>query len=171
MKKLNLNIIAAATLMASMSANADVTVDELGIGFVGKGDVQAVYDWNNSMLQANANLLQFKFSSTGTVSWTCEGVNRNGQTVTSNVRNEDNGTSTYIAYDARKNRTGQITGFILAGFQGNAITSNGIGSCGASNGFLVPFQLVSEINYEGSDEPSLKVSIDGATWFDLQITY
>jgi len=171
MKKLNLNTIAALTLMVSVSAIADVSVDELGVGFVGKGDVQTVYDWNNSMLQANAHLLQFKFSSAGTVSWYCEGVNKNGQTVTSNVRNEDIGTSTYIAYDARKNRTGQITGFILAGFEGNAITSNNFGSCGSSNGFQVPFQLVSEINYQGSDEPSLKVSIDGQTWFDLQITY
>jgi len=102
------------------------------------------------------------------VSWYCEGVNAAGKTVTTNVRSDDIGVSTYIAYDARKNRTGQITGFILAGFDG-APTTNQPGSCGASVGFQVPFQLVSETSW--SDEPSLKVSIDGQTWFDLQLSY
>jgi hypothetical protein len=172
MKNLKFNTsTAAAILMASMSATAAVNVDEQGVGFVGKGDVQSVYDWNNSMLQGNADQVQFKFSSTGTVSWYCEGVNTAGITVKTDVRNEDIGTNAYIAFDARKNRAGQITGFILNGFEGNATTSNDIGSCGNSTGFQVPFALVSEINYEGSAEPSLKVSIDGQTWFDLQITY
>jgi len=168
MSKFKIKIIAAATLMASVSANADVSIDELGLGFVDKDAIQAVYDWNNSMLQAKAHLLQFKFSSAGTMSWYCEGLNNTGVTVTTNVRNEDIGISTYIAYDSRKNRAGQITGFILTGFGSNAISSNNYGSCGTSKGFKVPFQLVSEI-YQSSDKPSLKVRIDGEAWLDLEI--
>jgi hypothetical protein len=172
-RKINVRTLATAVaaLSVSFAAHGAVNVDEEGVGFVGKGDVQSIYDWNNSMLQANAHLVRFKFSSTGTVSWTCEGVNAAGTTVTTDVRNEDIGTNAYIAFDARKNRTGQITGFILQGFEGNATTRNDIGSCGKSAGFLVPFKLASEINYEGNAEPSLKVSIDGQTWFDLKITY
>ena len=161
---------ALAVLPVSL-VSADVTVDEFGVGFVGKGDVQSVYDWNNSMLQANAHLIQFKFSSAGTVSWYCEGVNAAGKTVTTDVRIDEIGVSNYIAYDARKNRTGQITGFVLTGFDGDAITTNTVGDCGRSTGFQVPFRLISEINYQGSDDPSLKVSIDGQTWFDLQLIY
>jgi hypothetical protein len=162
---------AAAVLIATMSANAAVNVDEQGVGFVGKADVQSVYDWNNSMLQANAHRLKFKFSSAGTVSWYCEGVNAAGITVTTDVRDEEVEANAYIALDARKNRAGQITGFILNGFEGNPTTTNAVGKCAQPQGFAVPFALVSEINYEGSAEPSLKVSIDGQTWFDLQITY
>lgn len=172
MKNQKFNISAAAAiLIASVSANAAVNVDEEGVGFVGKGDVQSVYDWNNSMLQSNADLVQFKFSNAGTVAWYCEGVNAAGNTVTTNVREADIGTNARINYDARRNRTGQITGFILTGFDGNSTSYNNIGTCGRSVGFQVPFELVSEINYEGSAEPSLKVSVDGVTWFDLQITY
>jgi hypothetical protein len=172
-KKISVRALATAVaaLSVSFAAHGAVNVDEEGVGFVGKGDVQSIYDWNNSMLQANAHLVRFKFSSTGTVSWYCEGVNAAGRTVTTDVRNEDIGTNAYINYDARKNRTGQITGFVLNGFEGNATTYNAIGNCGRSVGFQVPFELVSEINYQGSAEPSLKVSIDGQTWYDLQITY
>jgi hypothetical protein len=172
MKNLKFNTsTAAAFLMASVYANAAVNVDELGVGFVGKGDVQSVYDWNNSMLQANAHLVRFKFSGAETASWTCEGVNRAGNIVISSVRDQDVATNAEIALDPRKNRQGQITGFILKGLDVNATTYNATGTCGESNGFQVPFALVSEINYEGLAEPSLKVSIDGTTWFDLQITY
>jgi hypothetical protein len=168
MNNLKFNISAAAAiLMASVSANAAVNVDEDGVGFVGKGDVQSVYDWNNSMLQANAHLIRFKFSGAGTASWTCEGVNPAGNIVRSDVRDQDVRTNAHIGYDPRKNSQGQITGFILTGFKGNATTDNPVGTCGASVGFKVPFQLVSEINYEGSAEPSLKVSIDETTWFEV----
>jgi len=169
--KITKTAAAVALLMATMSAHAAVNVDENGVGFVGKGDVQSTYDWNNSMLQSNAHLVRFKFSSAGTASWICEGVNAAGITVTSDRRDQDVGTNATIAHDPRKNRQGQITGFILNGFEDNSTTYNAIGSCGASVGFQVPFQRVGEINYEGSAEPSLKVSIDGVTWFDLQITY
>jgi hypothetical protein len=162
---------AAAILMASVCANADVNVDELGVGFVGKGDVQSIYDWNNSMLQANAHLVRFKFSNAGTASWTCQGVNKSGNIVISDVRDQDVGTNAEISYDPRKNRQGQITGFILTGLKASATTYNDVGTCGESKGFQVPFTLVSEINYEGRAEPSLKVTTDGTTWFDLQITY
>jgi len=174
MKKIDFIVIKATILvllMLSTSANAAVHVDEEGIGFVGKGDIQSLFNWNNSMLQENAHLVRFKFSGAGTVSWTCEGVNANGVTIRSDRRYENIGASTYIAYDARRNRTGQITGFFLVGLEESANTYNQIGSCGNSVGFQVPFQLVSEINYEGSAEPSLKVSIDGVNYLDLQITY
>ena len=162
---------AVAIVMASMSASAAVNVDEAGVGFVGKGDVQSIYDWNNSMLQSNAHLVRFKFSAAGTASWKCQGVNAAGNVVTSDVRDQDVGTDAEIGYDPRRNKQGQITGFILTGTNSNPTTYNAVGSCGASVGFKVPFQRVSDINYEGSAEPSLKVSIDGVNWFDLQITY
>jgi hypothetical protein len=174
MKRLSLNLAATAAtamLVASISVSAAVNVDEHGVGFVGKGDVQSVFDWNNSMLQSNAHKLKFKLSRPGTVSWYCEGVNAAGVTVRTNERDLDFSTNSYIAHDARRNHTGQISGFVLTGFTSNTPTYNAIGSCGRSAGFQVPLRLVSHIDYEGSNEPSLKVSIDGETWHELSITY
>ena len=36
----------ASVLALSFAANASVTYDEEGVGFVGKGDVQSLFGWN-----------------------------------------------------------------------------------------------------------------------------
>ena len=48
-------IAAIATPLAFASAaNAAVTIDATGKGFVGKGDVQTALGYNNTQMQANA---------------------------------------------------------------------------------------------------------------------
>lgn len=65
-------VLALVSLFAAMSANASVIYDENGVGFVGKGDIQSLFDWNNSQLQENASLLEFRFITAGSVTWQCE---------------------------------------------------------------------------------------------------
>lgn len=163
--------MAVALLVTASASMASVSVDENGIGFVGKGDVQAIFDWNNSELQQNAGNLTFRFASSTTVSWKCEGINKQGKVVTSTPELAI-GLNAEVGLDARKNKQGQITGFNLLGFDAGQTTAQAVGTCGASVGFQVPFAMVEDsVQWEGSGEPTLQVSADGETWFDLPITY
>jgi hypothetical protein len=52
--------VTVATLMLAPAANAAVTFnDTTGTGFVGKGDVQVAFGWNNKQLQTNATGVSF----------------------------------------------------------------------------------------------------------------
>jgi hypothetical protein len=42
---------AAALAVSAAAANASVTLDPNGVGFVGKGDVQTAFGWNNAAIQ------------------------------------------------------------------------------------------------------------------------
>ena len=59
-------MIAALFAMAlATTAQAAVTFDpETGTGFVGKGDVQVAFGWNNAQFQANATGLSFAYVAT-----------------------------------------------------------------------------------------------------------
>jgi hypothetical protein len=62
-----------AALLVVLPAAASVTFDPLtGTGFVGKGDVQSAFGWNNQQLQANAAGVSFTYIVEGTLSQTCE---------------------------------------------------------------------------------------------------
>ena len=57
----------AATLMLAPAASAAVTFNETnGTGFVGKGDVQVAFGWNNKQLQTNATGVSFSFTQDAT---------------------------------------------------------------------------------------------------------
>jgi hypothetical protein len=147
-------------------ASASVIVDDKGVGFVGKGDVQSVYDWNNSQLQQNAALVQFRFAAAGVVSWQCEWWtgpthNRKYHTVTEST--EVLGSS--ISLDPRKNKQGQITGFTLDGIQGEPTNYTGIGACDGNKTLVVD----SITGPEGRDDPLLEVSIDNQVWHELRM--
>lgn len=166
------NILGAAVLTTfSATALAAVSIDENGYGFVGKGDVQALFDWNNAQLQANAASLTFRFASSETVSWKCEGINKAGHVVVGN-HERTTAVNAEVALDPRKNKQGQITGFNLQGLDQAETAFQQVGTCGKSVGFEVPFALIQEsIQWQGNGEPSLQVSVDGEVWYDLQITY
>src|SRR4029453_13669759 len=94
----------AACLAVGVIAYAAVTIDEDGFGFVGKGDVQAIFDWNNADLQENAALLDFRFVGGTTTTWTCQ---RNGA-VQTQERTHFRTIDSSVIYDARKNKVNQI---------------------------------------------------------------
>jgi hypothetical protein len=165
------NTALSLTLLAlSATSMASVSIDNDGVGFVGKGDVQQVFDWNNAQLQDNAASLQFRFGASNTASWTCAGENKAGKIVTTQ-HELTTGVHSAAAFDPRKNRQGQITGFILSGFDASQTSTQAAGQCPSNNGFVVQPALVGDINWNGSGEPTLQVSIDGNEWFDLPITY
>jgi hypothetical protein len=62
MKKIILSALALVALAIPVAASASVTVNSNGTGFVGKGNVQTAFGWNNAALQANASGTTFSFS-------------------------------------------------------------------------------------------------------------
>jgi hypothetical protein len=143
MKKIFLAAV-AATALVSTAAFASVTFDSsTGTGFVGKGDVQILYGWNNAQLQNNANGVSFYYDATDTYDVTCEWSTTTGgpnsQVIVHDVTiPRHTSVSSSIAYDPRQMKgQKQFTGFNLNGF--GATTTQGTvpvvgGSCpGASN--------------------------------------
>jgi hypothetical protein len=89
-----------------------------GEGFIGKGDVQYTYGWNDRDLQANAKSVKFRVASQTVfeVSWECtneknEKIQEREQTTTISLQ----GLLTTVTRD---NKSGKVTGFKLEGYDG-----------------------------------------------------
>lgn len=111
-------LAALAVASISTAALAAVTFDPVsGMGFVGKGDVQLAYGWNNAQLQSNAAGVTFKYDSVDSYVVTCEWFTGPASNRRSHQVDHNKSTSvlSQIAYEARKNSQGQITGFNLTG--------------------------------------------------------
>jgi len=126
---------------------------DTGTGFVGKGDVQLAYGWNNAQLQNNASGVSFRYDSVDSYDVTCEWFtgptsNRKSHTVD---HNKSTSVLSNINYEARKNSQNQITGFNLTGL-GSSTTTGGaepqVG--GACPGTAGTGATVIEVNYLGS---------------------
>jgi hypothetical protein len=163
-KTLGFGLALVLALALVTIAFAAVTFDaESGEGFVGKGDVQLVFGWNNKALQDNADSVQFRVSSESETTWTCSRAEPQEQT-----RNRHNTTTTQGVVAKVDRVRNQINGFILDGFDGEpTISTDGHApqSCGGG-GFTYD---------EGSEQTTagdggLQVSIDGIVWYDLDTT-
>jgi hypothetical protein len=145
--------IGAALVFASAVAFASVTFDPAtGMGFVGKGDVQLAFGWNNQALQQNAEHLTFSYLAEEQYKYDCTftvevGRDKVREPQTQN-RGKQSSVSASVAYDAR--RSNQITGFNLTGFDtitttGGAVPQDG-GSCPGgpfNDGVISNVELVS----------------------------
>ena len=161
-------IVGVVALTVTGSALAAVTFDPAtGTGFVGKGDVQLIYGWNNSQLQTNAGVVQFQASSTTVTerSWTC--TNENNENL--QVRERLTTTTTQGLVDSIARVKNQITGFNLTGYAGTPTetsTTDGppLNSCPSG-----PWTLTSPAGDPTvvSSESHVQVSTDGTTWFNL----
>jgi hypothetical protein len=92
-----------------------------GLGFVGKGDVQYTFGWNNAQLQNGAAGVQFQVNSVeiSEVSWTCHkftGQNGTNEIIQERARTTTTSTQGVIAHVVRERN--QITGFYLTGYLG-----------------------------------------------------
>jgi hypothetical protein len=157
-----------ACLAATVVAYAAVTTNSDGSIFVGKGDVQTIFGWNNQTLQKNAKDVEFQVHSTVVTehSWVCVN-NNNGQSTAEKSVTETITTEGMLSSETRDNRN-QITGFILTGFDGTVKTTTYDKelepySCG--NGQTA----VSLTDLQSVTEPvlSLQVGFNG-TWVDLE---
>ena len=176
MRKLYLamGLALVAMLVAAGAAFAAYTFDPAtGTGFVGKGDVQLIYGWNNQQLQANAKLVDFRASTTSETTWTCSRPaptpNDPDREITQqrSTTTTTQGLATTVTRDTSKGKNGPVTGFNLTGYEGTpTVTTDGpaVGSCPATpSGFT--FDEGSQVTTPGATV--LEVSIDGSTWYTL----
>lgn len=118
--------VMAALLLTANVALASVTFDSsTGFGFVGKGDVQIAFGWNNQTAQAQAGNLSFSYTVTESYTAVCEwttGTGTRGQATHDINLQRTSSVSDTIQYDARAHN--QVDGFFLTGFTGTP-TYNG----------------------------------------------
>lgn len=163
--KRKISLFATLILVASFAVSADVTFNTTdGTGFVGKGDVQTAFDWNNAALQMNAAGVTFKYSSVTEYDAVCMWVtgpehNRRTHRVT---HSEEAGVNTSIAVDTRKNSQGQVTGFKLLGYTNPPVSSGEIpvvgGPCQGNEGHGGTWESVEQVGTSGG---GLYVSFGG----------
>ena len=70
MKKIMLGVAAAALMTTAASASVDG--DAATGWFVGKGDVQTAFGWNNATLQTEAGDVSFRYDTSADYDVTCE---------------------------------------------------------------------------------------------------
>jgi hypothetical protein len=105
--------ILSVALLAT-PALASVTFDvNSGVGFVGKGDVQTAFGWNNQKLQAEAQNLTFGTRQRVDYEFECE------RRIIKITQERTNNILTIVRYDARTHK--QVDGFNLTGY-GASIT-------------------------------------------------
>jgi hypothetical protein len=147
---------------SSQNALAAVTFDpETGEGFVGKGDVQEVFGWNNKGLQDNAKDVQFRVSSGTESSWECYNSNNEKTQVRSQSVTFEG------VFDSESRTHKQVDGFNLLGYDGNPTTiTDGppFESCPANPS---TWSLVEGSTQTTQTPGGLQVSIDGIEWYDL----
>ncbi|XVV01441.1 hypothetical protein ACQPW3_29100 [Actinosynnema sp. CA-248983] len=88
-----------------------------GTGFVGKGEVQTPFGWNNAALQANAPGVSFTLESVRSYSAVCTwttGEGTKGEKTHDVTHRKTSAVSSVVSYDARQRN--QVTGFVLTGF-------------------------------------------------------
>jgi hypothetical protein len=157
--------LAATALFATAAvASAAVSYDDSRVGHVDKGDVQALFGWNDAELQANAKSIKFtnKLVSVKDTSWTCsnDSTQHSIFTVTS-VRPLD--------VTPLTNKQGKVTDWTLNGLSKTDFgTATGAGdrfpsyACPAGSyftGLNVSQTATSMVQVNGTDLPNTPVAV------------
>jgi hypothetical protein len=109
--------LGAGLVLAGAASASAYTIDSSGVGWVGKGEVQSAYGWNNKAMQDNTGGVTFVYEATATYSVTCEFDNPGGHHVINNPRHT--AVDATVSGEARNNskgKAGPMTGWYLTGF-------------------------------------------------------
>ena len=109
--------VAAGLLLAGTGAASAYTMDATGVGWVGKGEVQSVFGWNNKTMQDNYPGVSFVYDGTATYAVTCEWDTPNTHHVQTTHKSTD--VNATVGSAARKNsqgKDGPMTGWYLTGY-------------------------------------------------------
>lgn len=131
--------LGAGMLLAAAGSASAYTLDASGVGWVGKGEVQSAYGWNNKAMQDNVGGVTFVYDSVSTYEVVCEFDTPSGNhhTITNT---KTTGVLATLGSDARTNSSGKqgpMTGWYLTGFgtgtwSGQAVPAVGAGCPGNS---------------------------------------
>jgi hypothetical protein len=111
--------LAAFGVLSATSIAFAYTLSPDGTGFVGKGEDQTVMGWNNEQLQDNVADAVFTLVDEVTHSVICTkdpaGTDHGREEMTRSF-SRTRGSNAEVAFEARSNKNGQVTGFNLTGF-------------------------------------------------------
>lgn len=114
MKKAHVVGLALAGVIAtSAAALAAIEWTPENGGFVGKGDVQSAFGWNNATMQANSEAVSFVFESTGGYSFECEWWTGPSHNRTHHVNTKTIEADVNAVVTGSRRITGQFTGWTL----------------------------------------------------------
>ena len=156
MKKIMLGVAAAALMTTAASASVDG--DAATGWFVGKGDVQTAFGWNNATLQTEAGDVSFRYDTSADYDVTCEWDTENKKgTIHHSVTNTKTfGLSSILASSGRLKN--QITGFnVGAAGSGGGDEAPSVGDSCPNGGD----GLVTEVGPLGSSGGGLYVVWEG----------
>lgn len=109
--------LGAGLILAGAASASAYTMDSSGVGWVGKGEVQSAYGWNNQGMQDNVGGVTFVYDATATYDVTCEFDNPSGHHVISQTKSTTvNSTVSSEARTNSKGKAGPMTGWYLTGF-------------------------------------------------------
>jgi hypothetical protein len=124
--------LGAGLLLVGASSASAYTMNSSGTGWVGKGEVQTAYGWNNKTMQTNVGGVTFVMDSAATYDVTCEFDTPGGNhhVIT---QNKSTSVNAVVGSDARNNSSGKdgsMTGWFLTGYgstttQGDAVPAVG----------------------------------------------
>jgi hypothetical protein len=119
-------LAAIGVIGTATAANASVTIDDTGHGFVGKGDVQTVLGLNNAEIQTTPVNFTEKSTTEQSFDWTCVKTVVSGNGTVKETREERANVTTtdvtaVVSNVARVKN--QITGYNLTGFGATTTTS------------------------------------------------
>lgn len=171
-RRLGIGSLAAllSVMLLASAAMAAVVFDSVtGTGFVGKGDVQLALNLNNKQLQAAAETLQFRASSTtvSEVSWEC--TNLRNENTQERERTTTTTTEGVVSSVARERN--QVTGFNLTGYSADGSSSSSetegphLNSC--PNNWALTTPAGEPVIDEEASGSTLEVSSDGQNWVAL----
>ena len=122
--------------LVSTAAWATVTFDSsTGVGFVGKGDVQVPFGWNNAKAQQQANNVTFNYDSTSTYDVTIEfstGNPDHPKSIEDHVVTQEKSSTVAASVASDPRKTGQYTGWNLRGFGVTTTTGDAVPTVGDS---------------------------------------
>jgi hypothetical protein len=156
--------------MVTQSASAAVTVDDNGQGFIGKGDVQQAYGWNDRVVTEKAETLSFRAQIKTVENWEWECFNSNNERESARTSVETTMTRGLVSATARSKNGKLLTGFNVTGWGGDK-TQTGIsdpepGTCPGNQTLVVDsLEKVSET----TKLVNVKASDNGGAWVDLQL--
>ena len=121
-RKVFVGLALAALIATSAVVRAEVTWTPEDGGFVGKGDVQTLFGWNNATMQANHTSIEFELVMQAGYTFECEwwtgpSHNRRHHTNTKEIELDINAT-----VESSSRRTGQYTGWNLGPASGDAVS-------------------------------------------------
>jgi hypothetical protein len=127
----NLLVVAAmAVVVVGATGTAEAyTMDSAGHGWVGKGEVQTAFSWNNQAMQKNVAGVSFTYESSDTYSAVCTwttGEGTNGEVTHDVTIPRHTRINATLGYEQRRNSSGlngPFTGWYLTGL--GAVTSSG----------------------------------------------